>query len=507
MADKGRDTEVSLSTYKKKDYRFNKKNAFIFVLALAVMTVIILLPSPPLLYNGDEVIALTQEGKTVFAVLAFAVVLWMTEAIPFSAASLMMIIFLTIFGLCTFDEGVNMGLGKEVILFLAGAMGISAALTESGLAERIMLIVLNKVGVSTNRIVFAFMAMGTVISMWVTDMAVAAMLLPLGITILQAAGAKPLESNFGRALMIGIVWGCLIGGVATPAGCGTNVVAMGYLQSLANVTITFPQWMIVGVPASLLMLPCGYLLLVKVFFKPEVQALPVSPERISDLLKARGKLDAREKHTLIIFVCVVFLWIAGPQLREVFGFPLSDAGIALLGFLLCFMPGLTVFEKWQEASDAIDWGGLMLIAGGLAAGTLLSETGAARYIAWAMLSGLQEWHPILRVVLVIVVVELMKIFFSSNSVTGAIVLPLIIALAQDLDMAPWSVAGPAAIASSLAFIMVTSSPTNVIPYASGYFSIKDFAKSGIAMTLAGVICVTASVAIFGNFNGMDIFNM
>ena len=206
-------------------------------------------------------------------------------------------------------------------------------------------------------------------------------------------------------------------------------------------------------------------------------------------------------------MCVVFLWIAGPQLREVFGFPLSDAGIALLGFLLCFMPGLTVFEKWQEASDAIDWGGLMLIAGGLAAGTLLSETGAARYIAWAMLSGLQEWHPILRVVLVIVVVELMKIFFSSNSVTGAIVLPLIIALAQDLDMAPWSVAGPAAIASSLAFIMVTSSPTNVIPYASGYFSIKDFAKSGIAMTLAGVICVTASVAIFGNFNGMDIFNM
>ena len=76
-------------------------------------------------------------------------------------------------------------------------------------------------------------------------------------------------------------------------------------------------------------------------------------------------------------------------------------------------------------------------------------------------------------------------------------------MALDLNMAPWSVAGPAAIASSLALIMVTSSPTNVIPYSSGYFSIKDFAKCGIVMTVCAVMCV----AIFGNFNGMNIFSM
>lgn len=125
------------------------------MLALAVMLVIILAPTPPDLHNGGEAIAMNQDGKTVFAVLAFAVVLWMTEAVPFAIASLMMIIFLTFFGICTFDQGVNMGLGKEVILFLTGAMGISAALTNSGLAERIMLVTLSKVGTSTRRIVFA----------------------------------------------------------------------------------------------------------------------------------------------------------------------------------------------------------------------------------------------------------------------------------------------------------------------------------------------------------------
>lgn len=495
-----------LGCFQKKEYVFSKKNALIFAVALLAMMLVILAPTPPDLMNNGEPISMSQEGKTVFAVLAFAVVLWMTEAIPFAIASLMMIILLTFFGICTFDQGVNMGLGKEVILFLTGAMGISAALTNSGLAERIMLVTLSKVGTSTRKIVFAFMTMGVVISMWVTDMAVAAMLLPLGVTILQAAGAQPLKSNFGRALMIGIVWGCLIGGIATPAGCGPNVVAIGYLKELADTVVTFPQWMIVGVPAALMMLPLGYLVLITVF-KPEIDHLPVSPEGIVEQLKYRGKLDRREINTLIIFCLTVFLWLAGPTLRSNFGFALSDAGIAMLGFLLCFVPGLNVFDKWSDAAKEIDWGGLMLIAGGLCAGKLLADTGAARYVAWLLLSGLGTWNPVMRVAMVVVAVELMKIFFSSNSVTGAIVLPLIIALAQDLNMPAWAIAGPAAIATSMAYIMVTSSPTNVIPYSSGFFSIKDFAKVGIVMTLIGIACVTLSVAVFGNFNGMNIWSV
>jgi sodium-dependent dicarboxylate transporter 2/3/5 len=497
---------ASISTFVHRDYHFNKKNCLIFLIAIAVMAIIILLPTPPELSNQGETIALTQDGKKVFGVLCFAVVLWMTEAIPFSAASLMMFILLTFFGLCTFDKAVNMGLGKEVIMFLTGAMGISAALTDSGLAERIMLITLDKVGTKTRHIVFAFMGIGVALSMWVTDMAVAAMLLPLGVTILNAAGAKPLQSNFGRALMIGIVWGCLIGGIATPAGCGPNVVAIGYMKELAGQVVTFPQWMIVGVPASLMMLPIGYFILIH-FFKPEIDELPVSPEGIHQLLVDRGKLDTREKHTLLIFGITVFLWLAGPLLRSHLNFPLSDAGIALMGFLLCFVPGIDVFDKWQDAARSIDWGGLMLIAGGLTAGKLLAETGAARYLAWLLLHGLASWNPIFRVAMVIITVELMKIFFSSNSVTGAIVLPLIIVLAQDLSMPAWSIAGPAAIATSMAFIMVTSSPTNVIPYSSGYFSIPDFAKVGVVMTVVGIVCVTLSVVIFGNFNGMNIFSV
>ena len=148
---------------------------------------------------------------------------------------------------------------------------------------------------------------------------------------------------------------------------------------------------------------------------------------------------------------------------------------------------------------------LVLIAGGISAGMMLASTGAARWLAWGMLSGVGELHPVLRVLAVIGMVELLKIFFSSNSVTGAVVMPLIIALAMDIGMNPWILAGPAGIATSMAFIMVTSSPTNVIPYSSGYFRISEFAKSGVVMTIIGILAVTASVAIFGRFANMNIW--
>ena len=488
---------------KPQRYQFSTKNALIFLGAIAVMLIIYFLPTPPPLYKGTEEIVLTMQGKAVMAALIYAVILWITEALPFPATGLSLMLILHIMGVAPFKELVQVGLGSHVILFLMGAIGISAALTVSGLARRFMLIVLSKVGVRTERIVFAFMGIGVVLSMWVTDMAVAAMLLPLGVSILQGAGCKPLESNFGRALMIGIVWGALFGGTATPAGCGPNILAIGFMKDIANITITFPQWMIVGVPGALLMLPVGWFILLKIF-PPEIKELPYKPENIRQELNSMGSLSRKERNTLVVFCITVFLWLFGPVLQNV-GFDLPASAVALFGFFLLFVPGLRVFNGWKDAEKEISWGGLLLIAGGIAAGLMLAQTGAARYAAWGMLSGLESMHPIFRVALVIGMVETLKIFFSSNSVTGAVIMPLIIALALDLGMPVWAIAGPAAIATSMAFIMVTSSPTNVIPYSSGYFSIRDFAKAGILMTLAGIIIVTFCVAVFGRFAGMNIW--
>lgn len=179
--------------------------------------------------------------------------------------------------------------------------------------------------------------------------------------------------------------------------------------------------------------------------------------------------------------------------------------MALLAFILCFIPGIRIFDSWKEAQNQIDWAGLLLIAGGISAGLLLAETGAARYIAWGAFHGIASIHPLVRVMFIIAVVELLKIFLSSNSVTGSLIIPLVAVLARDLGMDPWAIAGPAGIATSLALIMVTSSPTNVLPYSSGYFTIAEFARVGVVATIVSILIVTLSVALFGNFAGMHIW--
>lgn len=485
-------------------HELNTKNSFIFLIALAVMILIYLLPTPDPFTNGTESISLTPKGKAVIAVLVFALILWTTEAIPFSITGLTLIVILHLMNVADFKTLVQVGLGNSVIFFLMGAMGISISLTASGLSKRLMLMALTQIGVRTDRIILLFLAFGTLISMWVTDMAVAAMLLPLGTTILRTSNCKPLESNFGRGLMIAIVWGALIGGTATPAGCGPNVLAMEFVRKLGKMDVTFGQWMAVGVPGALAMIPIAWYILLKMF-PPEMHEIPTKMETITADLASLGPLCRKEINALIVFFFTVFLWLGAPVVEPILKIKLSEDYVALLAFVLLFMPGLRVFDSWKEAATEIDWGGLILIAGGISAGTMLADTGAARWVAWGMLSGIADFHPIIRVAAVVTMVEFLKIFFSSNSVTGAVVIPLIIVLALDLGMNPWVLAGPAGIASSMAFIMVTSSPTNVIPYSSGYFSIMDYAKAGVLMTIAAILCVTLSVALFGRFAHMNIW--
>ena len=183
---------------------------------------------------------------------------------------------------------------------------------------------------------------------------------------------------------------------------------------------------------------------------------------------------------------------------------LSISQIALFSSLIFFLPFVSVLS-WKEAQSEIDWGGIILVVSGLSLGMMLYKTGAARWLAWAMLGKIGDVSPLIRIFAIILIVSLLKVAFSSNTVTGIIIIPLIIALAQDLGLNPWLLAAPAAITSSLAFILVTSTPTNVIPYSSGYFSIKDMAKAGIIMTVVGAVCVTIAIAVMGQITGVYKF--
>jgi len=338
-------------------------------------------------------------------------------------------------------------------------------------------------------------------------MAVAAMLLPIGVSVLRDAKAEPLESNFGRALMIACAWGPLIGGVATPAGCGPNPLTMQYLRELAGIDFSFVDWMLIGFPATLLMIPVGWFILIRVFPIEPID-LKLAAEDFRAHLDELGCVTRKEIAALLIFVFMVLLWLFPGAVNGLTGGRatyLDIRFVAIACACLFFLPGINVIS-WKKAEQSVSWGGIILVVTGLALGKAIHATGGAAWLAYVAFHKLGALHPVVMVFAVVLGVSLMKVMFSSNTVTGAIMVPLLIALARSLALDPRLVVIPAGITASLAFILVTSTPTNVIPYSAGYFSIKDMVKAGLLMTMASSVCVTISICVVGKLFGIVSFD-
>ncbi len=471
---------------------------FFLGLAVCAMLAIYFAPLPDPVRTARETITLTAQGKATMAVLAFAVILWMTEAIPFPVTGLMAMLLLVITRAARFKDLVRDGFGNHIIIFFIGVLVFSAAISQTALLRRITNWVLYKFGHKPRTIVFAVLVVGALLSGWITDMAVAAMLLPIGVSILRDAKCEPQQSNFGRALMIACAWGPLVGGISTPAGCGPNPLTIGFLKDLAGIDFTFLDWMIIGMPAMLMMLPCAWLILLRVF-PIEAIDLKITEEDFRTRARELGPLGKQEIVTMVLFLLMVFLWIAAPWIKAWTGGSvdfLSISFVACACACLFFLPGFDVLS-WKKAEQEVSWGGIILIVAGLGMGMAVYKTGAAAWMAYVAFHKVGALHPVIQIFIVVFGVSLMKVMFSSNTVTGLIIVPLLIALATTLDINPAILAIPAGITASLAFLLVTSTPTNVIPYSSGYFTIKDMARAGAWMTVASSVCVTISISIFG----------
>lgn len=460
-------------------------------LAVAVLLALYLAPLPAPLESAEGPLALTVEGKASLAILACVIVLWMTEALPFAVTALAGLLLIPVFGLASLGEAVSYGFGSSMVIFFVGVLTISSGLTRSGLAARLTGMILRSVGWRPRKIVFTFLALSAALSMWIVNMSVAAILLPVARSILDRSGQVPGRSHFGRSLMIAVAWGAAIGGIATPVGNGANIVALGYLRELAGVQIDFLRWMAVGLPAALLLLPLAFLILVKVYPPGEAAGTPSLPEAHP----AGHRLTSPEKKALAIFALTVALWMGDPLLKHLTGLSLPLEGVALGAAILFFLPGLNILT-WREAQQDIDWGGIVLIAAGLSMGAVVFQTGAARWLAVLSFGSIGTLALAPRIFLAVLAVEILKVGFSSNTVTGVILVPMVIALSTAFGLDPWYLAGPVAIATSLAFILVTSSPTNMIPYSAGYFSLRDFARAGLLLTLAAPFCITAAFLLF-----------
>ncbi len=482
-----------------KTHQQTGKRLFIFGIAAACIFIIWNLPLPE---GVTEVrgASLTREGQAAVGVLVFVLILWMTEAIPFHISGLLGMVMLALMGVESYSEIVRLGFGNNIITFFIGVLVLSAFITSSGLGRRIGVMILSRTGNRTDRIIFGFLLTGVLLSMWVTNMAVAAMLMPLAVAVCEEEKLVPLQSNFAKALLIACAWGSILGGIATPSGAGPNPLAIGFISEMAGIDITFGQWMLFGVPSALLVLPISWAVLM-LFFKPEMKHLSKTREELRRESRDLPPMGREEKITLVIFLITITLWLTSPFFEQLLGITIPISMPVTLTACLFFLPGMTK-RTWRDIEKHMSWDGIILIVSGISIGMMLYSTGAARWLSVVLLSGIGELGSFAMVFTIVILVSFLKIAFSSNTVTATIIIPIMIELAFSLELPVLAVVMPAAIVASLAFILVTSSPTNVIPYSAGYFTIFDMAKAGTVLTVIASVVVALMIFLVGSATGI-----
>jgi sodium-dependent dicarboxylate transporter 2/3/5 len=255
-----------------------------------------------------------------------------------------------------------------------------------------------------------------------------------------------------------------------------------------------------GVPAGLLILFPTWVVLM-VFFKPEISHLTKTKEELRAEYDALPTPDREEKVTMIVFALTVFLWLSTPLWENLLGINIPISMPVLLTGALFFFPGVGA-TPWKTVEEEISWNSIILIVSGISLGMVLYQAGAAEWLAMLFLGGIGGVNPFVLVLAIVLVVSFIKIFLSSNTVTATIIIPIMITLSTALGIDTLSVTIPAALTTSMAFILVTSTPTNVIPYSSGYFSIRDMAISGTVMTLVAAPIVAVTIFVIGKMTGL-----
>jgi solute carrier family 13 (sodium-dependent dicarboxylate transporter), member 2/3/5 len=425
-------------------------------------------------------------------VLMMAFLFWVTDVLPFAVTGLLAIVLMHLLGVEDFGSILARGFGHPITAFVIGILLFSLAASKTGLGRRITLHVLGRSGTSTRGALFSFLAVGAFISAFLSDAAVAAMMVPIAVDLARSQRLEPLRSNYGKSLLIACCWGPSVGGMATPAGAVPNQLALSFLEEIAGVRKSFADWMIIGVPSALALLPIAWIILIKLF-PPEIERLTV-PE---DGGRARlpGRPSPGEWATLAAIGLTFGLLLAAPAIESRTGIELSIEYVLLATSLVFFLPGIDVLA-WGDVQRHFPWGALLLVMSGMSIGSVVHSVGVDEWISYVVLGQVGTLGLFATILATALSISLLHNLLSSNAITAVIMIPIIIHVAILQGVSPWLAAAPAAYASTLGLVMVTASPTNLIPYTAGYFTMGDFAKGGIVMSVVGsfvVGCVIYSI--------------
>ncbi len=459
---------------------------------------------------GIEASRLAGSMQIVFALLLLMVLWWLTEAVPLPVTALLPAVILPLFHVSSLHEHqvvdftmqrVLSHYANPVIFLFMGGFLLAGAMQKWKLDRRFTLWFLTRGGIAndTRSILLGIMTVTAFLSMWISNTATAAMMLPLGSGILSLLKMKPGESRYGTAVMLGIAWAASIGGVGTIIGTPPNGIALGILNTTfaddpGYQPISFLQWMGIGIPYVVLFLPFSWWLLLR-FHPPEFTRIDSGKARMLEQRQELGPFAPGEKRTLAVFLLAVVLWMTNPFWEAFLPAGLAErlawideytiglsAGVLLFLVPVSFRDGVFVLD-WRDA-QYVDWGTLLLFGGGIALSDAMFKTGLAAWIATSFVGVLGSPSTLVMLIAIVVLVDFLTEITSNTAVTSMMV-PIVISIALRTGENPVTLAIGAAVAASMAFMLPVATPPNAIVYSSGYVSMRDMIRAGFALDIAG----------------------
>jgi solute carrier family 13 (sodium-dependent dicarboxylate transporter), member 2/3/5 len=474
------------------------------LVAIAALVVIVAWPQPA---------GLSVAGQNMLGIFAFAVIVWMTEAIDYAASSIILMALIAfllgiapdpahpdhVLGTGQALSAAMDGFTNPAVALIAASLVIAAAMSITGLDRRLALAVVSLIGTSRGRLLVGTIVVMALLAFFVpTASARVACLVPIVLGLTSALGIER-KSRIAGMLMMSIVYLSLIWAMGIATGAAQNVYVNALMDRTIHVRISWVNWLEVGAPYSIALSVALYFILMKMMAPSQAEAGSVATPA-SRLGAELGSMSGREIKLLVFSVVLLGFWATEGKLHH-----FDSSAVAVAAAALMFVPGIGVIG-WKQVQSRIPWGILIQLGVGVGLGTALLRTGAAGWLAGFVVDEFGVQHLSIFAILAVLWLFLILIHlgFSSGAAMATTMIPVMLSVLQQAQIPVQQVAGMTMLltfVTSVGWILPINGPQNMLAYGTDTFEARDFIRVGIVLTVVAYVLLLLFAATYWHWLG------
>ena len=407
------------------------------------------------------------------AILLFVAILWFTEALHITVTALIVPVLAAVSGVPGMGTKQALaGFADPIIYIFFGGFALATALHVQKLDRKIALWLISLSRGNMLVSVLALFAVTAFLSMWISNTATTAMMLPLAMGMMSHLDPEKDRKTFVFVLL-GIAYASSVGGLGSLVGSPPNAIAAKALG------LDFRGWMNYGLPMMLALMPL-------VLFSMYVVLRPDFSRKVDIGDSEPIPWNLPRLLTLLVFIVTAIAWILGAQIKSTFGIDSPDTVVALAAAVTVVVLGLVT---WRDVAANTDWGVLLLFGGGIALSSLLDKSGASLALGQALASQFVTTHPFI-VILAVAAFIIMLTEFTSNTASAALLVPVFASIATQLNLPKEALVMVIGIGASCAFMLPVATPPNAIVFGTGLIKQREMMQVGMLLNVLCIILVT-----------------